>query len=109
MRQVVDDFYKSVLVDHRITHFFDGIDMARQRQKQIAFLSMAFGGPHQYTGKDMRDGHRHLVQRGLDDSHVDAVIELLQKALTDYGANLADIAEVVQIANSVRDDILDRH
>ena len=109
VRQVVDDFYKSVLVDHRITHFFDGIDMARQRQKQIAFLSMAFGGPHQYTGKDMRDGHRHLVQRGLDDSHVDAVIELLQKALTDYGANLADIAEVVQIANSVRDDILDRH
>ena len=109
VRQVVDGFYKSVLADQRIAHFFDGIDMGRQRQKQIAFLTMAFGGPHQYTGKDMRDGHRHLVQRGLDDSHVDTVIELLQKALAEYGANPADIAEVVKIANSVRDDVLDRH
>lgn len=109
VRQVVDGFYKSVLADKRIGHFFDGVDMGRQRQKQIAFLTMAFGGPHGYTGKDMRDGHRHLVERGLNDSHVDAVIELLQQALKDYGAAPDDIAEVARIANSVRDDVLDRH
>jgi hemoglobin len=97
------------LADQRIGHFFDGIDMTKQKQKQIAFLTMAFGGPHQYTGRDMREGHRHLVKRGLNDSHVDAVIELLQRALTDYGADPADIAEVARIANSVRDDVLDRH
>jgi hemoglobin len=109
VRRVVDGFYQSVLADQRIGHFFDGIDMAKQKQKQIAFLTMAFGGPHQYTGRDMREGHRHLVKRGLNDSHVDAVIELLQRALTDYGADPADIAEVARIANSVRDDVLDRH
>jgi hemoglobin len=109
VRQVVESFYKSVLADKRINHFFDGIDMVRQKQKQVAFLTMVFGGPHQYSGKDMREGHRLLVQRGLDDSHVDAVIELLQQALKDYGAPPEDIAEVVHIANSVRDDVLDRH
>ena len=69
---------------------------------------MVFGGPHNYTGKDMREGHKHLVARGLNDSHVDTIIELLGATLKELGVGDEDIAEVAGIAESVRDDILNR-
>ena len=41
----VDVFYRKVLSDPRIAEFFDSVDMDRQRAKQKAFLTYAFGGP----------------------------------------------------------------
>ena len=104
----VELFYRKVLSDDRINQFFDGVDMEEQINKQKGFLTMVFGGPNNYTGKDMREGHKHLVKRGLNDSHVDAVIELLGETLTELGVSDADIQEVAGIANSVRDDVLNR-
>ena len=104
----VDIFYRKVLADDRISHFFDGVDMERQAAKQKGFLTMVFGGPNNYTGKDMRTGHAHLVARGLNDSHVDAVIEDLAATLRELGVGEDRIAQVAVIANSVRDDVLNR-
>ena len=104
----VDLFYRKVLADERVNSFFDGVDMEKQIQKQKGFLTMVFGGPNNYTGKDMREGHRHLVKMGLNDSHVDTIIELLGDTLKELGVNDEDISEVAAIANSVRDDVLDR-
>ncbi|MDO8953326.1 MAG: group 1 truncated hemoglobin [Gammaproteobacteria bacterium] len=104
----VDIFYRKVLVDDRVNYFFEGVDMEKQIAKQKGFLTMVFGGPNNYSGTDMRKGHRHLVARGLNDSHVDAIIELLGSTLKELGVQDADIQEVANIANSVRDDVLDR-
>ena len=104
----VDVFYGHVLADDRISRFFDGVDMNKQKNKQRAFLTMAFGGPNNYSGKDMRDGHAHLVEQGLDDSHVDAVAEDLAKTLAELGVAEDLINQVLEIANSVRDDVLSR-
>ena len=104
----VNVFYGKVLADPRISHFFEGVDMKRQANKQKAFLAMVTGGPTNYTGKHMREGHAHLVARGLNDSHVDAVIENLAATLRELGVSEADIAEVGAVANSVRDDVLGR-
>ena len=105
----VDIFYdKYVLNDDRIKHFFEDVDVAKQKNKQRAFLTVAFGGPNNYTGEDMRKGHAHLIERGLDDSHVDAVIEDLANTLKDLGVADDLIGQVGDIANSVRDDILSR-
>jgi hemoglobin len=104
----VDVFYRKVLADDRVNGFFDNTDMDSQIAKQKGFLTMAFGGPNSYTGKNMRDGHKHLVARGLNDSHVDAIIEHLGGTLTELGVSAADIAEVAAIANSVRNDVLNR-
>ncbi len=102
----VDIFYRKVLADDRINQYFDGVDMDGQAQKQKAFLTMVFGGPNNYTGKDMREGHKHLT--GLNDSHVDAVIENLGATLKELGVGDEDIAQIAGIANSVRDDVLNR-
>ena len=104
----VDLFYRKVLTDSRTSPFFDGVDMDRQIAKQKAFLTMVFGGPANYTGKDLRNGHAHLVGRGLNDSHVDAVIELLGQTLAELGVAQPLIDQVAAIANSVRFDVLSR-
>lgn len=102
----VDIFYRKVLSDDRIARFFDDVDMPRQIAKQKAFLTMAFGGPNNYSGKDMRNAHARLVKEGLDASHFDAVVENLVATLKELKVGDADIAEVGAIAGSVRNDVL---
>ncbi len=108
IKLAVDIFYRKVLTDERIKRFFDDIDMDTQAQKQAAFLTMAFGGPNEYTGRDMRDSHARLVKMGLTDSHFDAVVENLAVTLTELGIGDSDIAQVAAVAESVRNDILGR-
>lgn len=108
VKAAVDIFYGKVLADPRLAPFFAGVDMASQSAKQRAFLIMAFGGPNAYSGADMRRGHAHLVARGLDDTHFDAVVENLAATLGELGVGAAEIAEVAAIAESVRDDVLGR-
>lgn len=104
----VDVFYRKVLTDDRVSRFFDDVDMDRQIAKQKAFLTMVFGGPVAYTGRDMRTGHAHLLERGLNDAHVDAVIELLGESLREVGAPEELIRKVAAIAESARGDVLNR-
>ena len=102
----VDIFYRKVLADDRISRFFEGVDMEKQAAKQKAFLTMAFGGPHNYTGKDMREGHAHLVKDGLNDSHFDAVVENLGATLKELGVADALIGQVAAVAETTRADVL---
>lgn len=104
----VDIFYRKVLKDDRISGFFDGVDMDKQATKQKAFLTFAFGGPNNYSGADMRVGHAHLVERGLNDSHFDAVMEHLGATLTELNVPGNLIAQAAKIAESVRNDVLGR-
>jgi hemoglobin len=104
----VDLFYRQVLADDHISKFFDTTDMEEQHKKQKAFLTMAFGGPNEYTGKDMREAHAKLVEDGLTDSHFDAVAVHLQKTLEELGVAADLIGQVMEIAGSTREDVLGR-
>jgi len=104
----VDRFYRKVQADDRISAFFEGVDMDKQAGKQKAFLTMVFGGPVHYTGLDMRRGHAHLVARGLNDSHFDAVIENLGATLRDLGVAENLIDQVAALAETTRNDVLGR-
>lgn len=104
----VDIFYRKMLLDERVAEYFDSVDMDRQRAKQKAFLTMVLGGPHAYSGRDMRSAHAPLVMRGLNDTHVDVVIEHLGATLKELGASEAQIAAVATLANSVRSEVLGR-
>ena len=108
MNAAVDIFYRKVLSDERISRFFDSVDMERQAAKQKAFLTMVFGGPHKYTGKDMRTAHAHLVANGLNDSHFDAVLENLAATLKELKVPDDLIAQMAATAESTRKDVLSR-
>lgn len=94
----VDKFYERVLNDDRIKHFFDGMDMDRQRSHQKAFLTYAFGGGSAYSGRMMREAHRSLVAKGLSSEHFDAVAEDLMATLQELGVSEELMAEVAAIA-----------
>ncbi len=102
----VDIFYRKVLSDERISHFFEGLDMEKQAAKQKSFLTFAFGGPNNYTGVDMRKAHSRLVEQGLNDSHFDAVMEHLGATLQELNVPEELIAQAAAIAESTRNDVL---
>ncbi len=105
---VVETFYRAVLTDERILHFFDDVDMEQQIAKQKAFLAMAFGGPVRYSGKAMRAAHAPLVARGMREMHFDAVVEVLAAALRAHGVKDDLIGQVAGVAESVRKDVLNQ-
>ena len=104
----VDLFYRKVLSDDRISRFFDDTDMDEQRAKQKSFLTMAFGGPNEYTGEELRTAHKKLVDDGLGDSHFDAVAVHLQNTLEELGVPAELVNQVMAIAAGTRDDVLNR-
>lgn len=105
----VDVFYRRVLADKYISRFFDGVNMQMQAAKQKAFLTMVTGGPNQYTGKDMREGHKRLVHdMGLNDAHFDHVLCHLRSTLAELGVKEDLIKTVIDVAESTRADVLDR-
>ena len=105
----VDIFYIKVLGDDRIKHFFEGTDMNRQAKHQKQFLTYAFGGASNYPGRTMRAAHKKLVEdMGLSDEHFDAVIENLGATLKELGVADELITEAATIAESTRNDVLNR-
>lgn len=108
MDAAVDLFYRKVLNDDRVSRFFEDVDMDEQRAKQKSFLTVVFGGPNDYTGKDLREAHKSLVDDGLDDSHFDAVAVHLQNTLEELGVPAELVNQVMATAAGTRDDVLNR-
>ncbi len=102
----VELFYRKVLEDYRINRFFSKTNMEEQIAKQKAFFTMAFGGPNNYTGADMRNAHARLVKMGLDNSHFDAVMEHLGATLVELNVPAELIAKAAAIAEGARNDVL---
>jgi hemoglobin len=101
----VERFYVKMLADDRVKHVFDDVNMVRQRRKQKQFLSAAFGGPIPWEGVDMRTAHAGLH---LTETHFQAVAENLQSSLEDLKVPKELIAQVMAIAGSVHDDVLNK-
>jgi hemoglobin len=101
----VDIFYRKVLNDSTIKHFFTNVNMQTQVAKQKAFLAYAFGAPLSYSGKNMRDAHAHM---NLKDEHFNAVAAHLVATLQELEVSQDLIGEVVTIAMSTKKDVLNR-
>jgi hemoglobin len=111
VEQVVDKFYDRVLHDDRIKHFFDGVDMHRQRVHQRAFLAYAFGGTSHYNGRHLREAHKQLVEeKGLCSEHFNAVAEDLIATLQEMGIaqELIDEVAAVVAASQNKQDVLNQ-
>ncbi len=101
-------FYDRVMADESLAHFFAHLDMDAQIKKQIAFMTMAFGGPNRYTGRDLRTAHAKLVANGLHDAHFNAVEDHLKDTLVELGVDDVTSNEVLEIVGGTRADVLNR-
>jgi hemoglobin len=92
IKEMVDDFYRDVLTDEIVSHFFDHTDMEKQRHHQTAFISYALGGPSQYSGRSMEKAHEGL---NLQPKHFDAIVKHLTDAIIAQGASQEDLDEAL--------------
>lgn len=105
----VEAFYRKVMEDELIGPFFKGVDLERQKIKQKNFLSMAFGGPFQFTGEDLRETHKHMVEKlGLGDAHVNRFLEIFDATMAELHVSEKERQGMLEILESARDDILNR-
>ncbi|WP_082500682.1 group I truncated hemoglobin [Agreia sp. Leaf244] len=93
-------FYTRVLADPLLAPYFEGIDLARLRSHQAAFLSVAMEGPDVFAGRPLSEAHAGLEVAG---EAFDAMIEHLEFALVDVGVDAGDVAELVSRVRSFRD------
>lgn len=69
-------------------------------------MTMAFGGPHGYDGRSLRDAHARLVDRGLGPDHFARVAGHLLRTLQTLAVPPALIDEVMGIVGSTRSEVL---
>ncbi len=103
MEAAVDLFYQKVLADDALAPFFATTDMVHQKKQQRDFLTMALGGPNQYDGRDMRAAHAHLP---IEEAHFQAVAGHLQATLEELNVPADLIGQIMAIAASTHDDVL---
>lgn len=100
---VVDRFYERMLEDDRVAHFFEDIDMQRQRAHQTQFLSAVAGGPVDYTGRDMKAAHAHLE---ISRTEFAVVATHLEGTLEEFDVDKRDREEVLSAFGSYEEAIV---
>jgi hemoglobin len=68
----VDSFYRRVLADESVQHFFRNVDMEHLRARQSMFVSMLLGERVVYTGQASLDGV------GVKPDNVEKIMVLLE-------------------------------
>jgi hemoglobin len=106
MRVVMSALCQRFLADELLSPYFANVDMGKQAVMLTEFLALAFGGPHAYTGRDLRTAHAQLP--GLTEAHFDRVVRHLGSSLREFGVAEGDIVTALAVAETVRPDVLNR-
>jgi hemoglobin len=99
----VDDLYARILSDEQLAHYFDGLDMTRQKAHLRAFVAAALGGPSVYAGRDMQAAHAGL---GIDGAAFDRVVRHLAAALGGLGVRTETITAIADALAPLRGQIV---
>ncbi|MFN4257881.1 MAG: group I truncated hemoglobin [Gemmataceae bacterium] len=107
--KIVDDFVAHVVDDPDIRdvhkkHFMEG-DVAGLKRKLIDQIGEASGGPHKYTGKNMKDAHQGLAITNAD---FDALVNDVAKALDDNGILAQDKKTILDLLETMRADVVEK-
>lgn len=104
----LDHFYGKVLADPTVSIYFEHVDVERVKARQRDFLAMAFGGPNDYHGRDLRAAHARARAHGLDEEAYETFMGHFRDTLTELGVAEPQIEEVMAIADTGKDDVLGR-
>lgn len=100
-------FYDKVMNDAKLAPFFRGFDLHDQIVRHVTFMTRAFGGRVAHE-VNLASAHKNLVDRGLDDGHVDVFVRLVGEVLSDLGVSDADASEVRAHLEASRAHVLGR-
>jgi len=105
VRKIVNDILDKNLSNPLIGHHFRSIDMNKLKQLVFEFFSMGTGGPHHYTGRDMRSSHANL---NITEQDFEIANEDTLAAMEENGVSEEDKKEIISILNSMKSDVVTR-
>ena len=108
IRAATEFFYRRVLEDETLRHFFKSTDMVHLVTGQSMFISMLLGGRVVYTGKKIDKAHAHARSLGLNDTHFDAFLKHFRAALDEVGVKPDKVKRVMKLLETQRGTVLDR-
>jgi len=103
----VDDLLPRLTGDPRLAVYWKGKStdsMRRDRQLLIEFLCMAFGGPSDYLGRDMKTSHEGL---GITEEEWDIFARHTADSLAKLNVPEPERAEIFAAAESLKGDIVE--
>lgn len=103
VRKIVNDVLEKNSNNPLIAHHFKNIDMKGLKQKAFEFFSMGTGGPHQYTGRDMRTAHANM---NINTNEYDSATDDTIAALDENGIGQEEKNEVLAILEYLKGDIV---
>ena len=101
-------FYRRVLEDETLRHFFETADMASVIARQSMFISMLLGGRVVYTGKKIGAAHADSRSKGLNDKHFEAFLKHFRAALDEVGVKPDKADKVMKLLEEQRYTVLNR-
>ncbi len=103
VRKLVNDVLDKNAGNPLIGHHFSKVDMNKLKQLVFEFFSMGTGGPHTYTGRDMRTTHAnlHITEKDFSDANNDTLL-----AMEENGVAQAEKEEVIAILDSLKNDVV---
>ncbi|MBI5329475.1 MAG: group 1 truncated hemoglobin [Betaproteobacteria bacterium] len=102
---VVDHFVANIEADARIRGFFARANRPKMKRWLAEFFCVSTGGPCQYTGRDMKTVH---LDMGLNDTHFNALVEDLVKALDKSGVSAREKDDLLALLAPMRGVIVTR-
>ena len=100
-------FYRKLLEDENLRHFFKRVDLAHLRSRQVMFISMLLGG-RVHTGKDIHDAHGWSRDHGLNDVHFDLFLKYFREALEQSGVKPDNAEKVMKRLEDKRSIVLNK-
>jgi hemoglobin len=101
---VIDDFVARCAADGRINGKFARTDIPRLKSMLVDQVGEATGGPHTYTGRDMRTTHDGM---GVTAAEFDALVQDLVATLDQFNVPEAQKSELINALAPMRSDIVE--
>ena len=103
IESLVTAFYQRVLSDSMLKPFFEDADIEKLHRMQVAFFTIATGGPEPDSEISLFEAHQG---RGIEVKHLTQFTELLLETLKSIGIEENDAADVYARISSYSNDIL---
>lgn len=103
MPELMKDFYDRLFSDIMIGFFFQPFDKQELIDKQIAFMSVMFGGPNSYKGLSLRKVHLPL---NIFEGQFHRRHQILKETLEDHKVDSDILEDWLRLDLSLKDKIL---
>lgn len=93
IERLITSFYRRVLSDPLLSPFFHDTAIEKLRSMQVAFFTIALGGPEPEEMPSLNRAHRG---RGIESKHLTRFTELLVETLAEEGIPEEDAQKVYE-------------